>query len=253
MDKEKIKTFLSYSLANADYCWGIGVSFAGDVDLARNQGAAWVLANHAGLIDSESPSSAIGLLPYADANGAVLSMSAMLDETADIPVIAAVFASDQFRLCERHLAVLAAAGFSAVQNFPTVGLAEGRFKSLLSEAEMGYEREVDMIRVAGKMGLFCSAIVFSREQAEMMLDAGADMLVMHPGYHADGEYREWNATTRKRLSEIAELASSRYKDVILARTAFEQYGSLDSGIGISLGIQYDKNIRISAGGKEAQP
>ena len=39
-----------------------------------------------------------------------------------------------------------AAGFSGVQNFPTVGLIDGRFRQNLEETEMGFGLEVDMIR-----------------------------------------------------------------------------------------------------------
>ena len=46
------------------------------------------------------------------------------------------------------------AGFSGVQNFPTVGLCDGQFRANLEETGMGYGVEVQMIRQAREMDQF---------------------------------------------------------------------------------------------------
>ncbi len=90
-----------------------------------------------------------GLLPYGDANAIVMDMAAeVLPVVRDTPVLAGVCGTDPFRLMGPFLDQLAGAGFTGVQNFPTVGLFDGTFRQNLEETGMGYALEVDMIRLA---------------------------------------------------------------------------------------------------------
>ncbi len=52
------------------------------------------------------------------------------------------------------------AGFAGVQNFPTVGLIDGIFRANLEETGMGYELEIEMIRLADGLGLLTAPYVF---------------------------------------------------------------------------------------------
>ncbi len=68
-----------------------------------------------------------GLMPYGDANQIVVEMAAeVLPVVKKTPVIAGVCGTDPFRSMPRFLKELKEIGFSGVQNFPTVGLFEGR-------------------------------------------------------------------------------------------------------------------------------
>ena len=60
------------------------------------------------------------------------------------------------------------AGFSGVQNFPTVGLIDGVFRQNLEETGMGFGREVDMIRLAHRIGLLTTPYCFSPDEATAM-------------------------------------------------------------------------------------
>lgn len=77
-------------------------------------------------------------------------------------------------------------GFSGVQNFPTVGLIDGNFRKNLEETGMGYDREVEMIRVAREMDFLTTPYVFNVDEAERMVRAGADVLVAHVGLTTSG-------------------------------------------------------------------
>lgn len=77
-------------------------------------------------------------------------------------------------------------GFCGVQNFPTVGLIDGRFRQNLEETGMGYEEEVNMIRTAHEMDFLTTPYVFSVGEAERMTRAGADVLVAHMGLTTSG-------------------------------------------------------------------
>jgi predicted TIM-barrel enzyme len=51
---------------------------------------------------------------------------------------------------------------------------------------MGYDKEIEMIRLAHELDLFTSPYVFDPDQAAAMAQAGADQLVAHVGLTASG-------------------------------------------------------------------
>jgi predicted TIM-barrel enzyme len=85
-----------------------------------------------------------GMMPYGDANAIVLEMACeVIPVVEKTPVLAGVCGTDPFRLMKLFLREIDAAGFSGVQNFPTVGLIDGTFRQGLEETGMGYGLEVD--------------------------------------------------------------------------------------------------------------
>src|SRR5689334_12302018 len=79
-----------------------------------------------------------GLMPYGDANAIVMEMAAeVLTIVKDTPVLAGVCGTDPFRQMPLFLRQIGEAGFSGVQNFPTVGLIDGLFRQNLEETGMG--------------------------------------------------------------------------------------------------------------------
>src|SRR5882724_11929882 len=89
-----------------------------------------------------------GMMPYGDANQIVMDMAReVLPVVKNTPVLAGVCGTDPFRVMKRFLAEVKAAGFSGVQNFPTVGLIDGQFRQNLEETDMGFDKEVEMIRL----------------------------------------------------------------------------------------------------------
>jgi predicted TIM-barrel enzyme len=81
---------------------------------------------------------------------------------------------------------LQAMGFDGIQNFPTVGLIDGDFRRNLEATGMGYDQEVEMVRIASDLGLFCSPYVFTPTEAKTMAEAGADQIVVHVGLTTAG-------------------------------------------------------------------
>jgi len=128
-----------------------------------------------------------GLMPYGDANAIVMEMaSEVLPVVRKTPVLAGVCATDPFRLMDRFLEEVASAGFSGVQNFPTVGLIDGVFRENLEATGMSYGSEVEMIGLASDMGLLTTPYVFSTDDATSMAQAGADIIVCHLGLTTGG-------------------------------------------------------------------
>ncbi|CTQ60648.1 phosphoenolpyruvate hydrolase family protein [Roseibium album] len=128
-----------------------------------------------------------GLMPYGDANSVVMDMAGeVLPVVRKTPVLAGVCASDPFRLMDRFLEEVKAAGFSGVQNFPTVGLIDGNFRANLEETGMSYQLEVDMIAMAHDKDMLTTPYVFSPADATAMAKAGADIIVCHLGLTTGG-------------------------------------------------------------------
>jgi len=128
-----------------------------------------------------------GLMPYGDANAIVMEMAAeVLPVVKHTPVLAGVCATDPFRIMDRFLDQVKAAGFAGVQNFPTVGLIDGNFRANLEETGMSYALEVDMIAKARAKGLFTTPYVFCEADAAAMAQAGADIIVCHLGLTTGG-------------------------------------------------------------------
>lgn len=118
------------------------------------------------------------------------------------PVLAGVCATDPFRDMRRFLQKLKDLGFAGIQNFPTVGLIDGQFRQNLEETGMGYDHEVEAIRVAHSLDLLTSPYVFNVEEARKMTEAGADILVAHMGLTTSGSI---GATSGKTMDECVKL------------------------------------------------
>ena len=142
-----------------------------------------------------------GMMPYGDANSIVMEMAReVLPVVQKTPVLAGVCGTDPFRLMPRFLQEVQAAGFSGVQNFPTVGLIDGQFRIGLEETGMGYSLEVDMIGQAAKLGLLTTPYCFNVDEAEAMARVGADILIPHMGLTTKGMI---GASTAVTLEEAA--------------------------------------------------
>jgi len=96
---------------------------------------------------------------------------------------------------------LAQLGFAGVQNFPTVGLFDGVFRQNLEETGMGYDREVEMIRLARELDLLTCPYVFTPEEARSMAAVGADVLVAHMGLTTKGSIGAATALTLEQAAE----------------------------------------------------
>jgi predicted TIM-barrel enzyme len=128
-----------------------------------------------------------GLMPYGDANAIVLEMAGeVLPVVTRTPVLAGVNGTDPFRNMDLFLNQLKMLGFSGVQNFPTVGLIDGTFRTNLEETGMSYALEIDMIARAREMDMLTTPYVFSEAEAAAMAIAGADIIVCHLGLTTGG-------------------------------------------------------------------
>lgn len=143
-----------------------------------------------------------GMMPYGDANAIVMDMAReVLPVVSHTPVLAGVCGTDPFRIMKLFLRDIERTGFSGVQNFPTVGLFDGKIRVNLEETGMGYGLEVDMIRQAHEIGLLTTPYAFNPDEAAAMADAGADILIPHCGLTTKGSIGASTAMTLERAAK----------------------------------------------------
>jgi predicted TIM-barrel enzyme len=161
-----------------------------------------------------------GMMPYGDANGIVMDMAReVLPIVRNTPVLAGVCGTDPFRIMSRFLREVQAAGFSGVQNFPTVGLIDGTFRQGLEETGMGYALEVEMVAEARRLGLLTCPYVFTEDDAREMTRAGADVLIPHLGLTTKGTIGARTALTLEdgaaRVQALCDAAKAVNPDVLV--------------------------------------
>jgi predicted TIM-barrel enzyme len=178
---------------------GTGISAkseeAGGIDL--------IIIYNSGRFRMAGRGSTAGLMPYGNANQIVKEMAyEVLPVVKHTPVLAGVCGTDPFMMPRLFLRELKELGFSGIQNFPTVGLIEGRIRATLEETGMGYDLEVEVVRMAREMDMLTTPYVFNVEEAKMMMDAGADIIVAHMGCTSGGSI---GAETVSPLDECVDL------------------------------------------------
>ena len=161
-----------------------------------------------------------GLLAYGNANEIVMDMAReVLPVVRHTPVLAGINGTDPFCNFDWFFEGVKAAGFSGIQNFPTVGLIDGTFRANLEETGMGYGLEVDVIRLAREKDLLTTPYVFNPDEARAMAEAGADIIVAHMGLTTGGSIGAETAVTLQdcagRIDAIAEAALRVDKDAIV--------------------------------------
>jgi len=171
---------------------GTGIS----AKMAERGGADLLVIYNSGRFRMGGRGSLSGMMPYGDANGIVMEMAQeVIPVVKHTPVLAGVCGTDPFRLMKIFLKQVDAAGFSGVQNFPTVGLIDGNFRQNLEETGMGFGPEVDMIREAHQLGMLTTPYSFTPEEASAMAAAGADILIPHMGLTTKGSIGAESALT----------------------------------------------------------
>ena len=161
-----------------------------------------------------------GIMPYGNANEVVKEMAfEVITAVTHTPILAGVCGTDPFMIRDYFLRELKDLGFAGIQNFPTVGLIDGIFRANLEETGMSYQMEVECVAAAHDMDMLTTPYAFNTDEAKLMAEAGADIVVAHMGLTTSGSI---GAQTAKTLDEsvtdvraIADAARSVKEDVIV--------------------------------------
>lgn len=137
------------------------------------------------------------------------------------PVLAGICATDPFRDMPSFVKQLRDRGFAGVQNFPTVGLIDGNFRTSLEDTGMSYDAEVAMIKAAHEIDMLTTPYVFNADEARKMTKAGADVLVAHMGLTLSGSVGAAPGSSKtleacvELIQEIRDAAVQLRPDVVI--------------------------------------
>ena len=220
LTRDEVLKTLKNEVANGNLLLGAGAGTGISAKSAEAGGVDLIIIYNSGRYRMAGRGSLAGLLPYGDANQIVVDMGReVLPVVKNTPVLAGVCGTDQFRVMEVYLKQLKEQGFAGVQNFPTVGLIDGVFRANLEETGMGYDLEVEMIRMAHELDMLTTPYVFDEEQARKMAKAGADILVAHMGLTTKGTIGAKTALTLdesvKKVQAIADAGKSVNPDIMV--------------------------------------
>jgi len=151
-------------------------------------GADMLMVFNSGKYRMAGHGSLSGWLAFGNANEVALSMGAneVLPVVKNIPVICSCFGQDVTREISTHMRRVMTENFSGINNFPTIGMVDGTFREQLELTNLGFQREVDMVRTAREMDIFTIVYVFCAKEAAAMAEAGADAIISHVGLTVGG-------------------------------------------------------------------
>jgi predicted TIM-barrel enzyme len=180
----RFKAELDKSRAIFDAFAGTGIS----AKFAEAGGADMITTHILARFRMAGLSSMAGYLSIADANAVTLELGKrdIIPIIKNTPVMAGLLGTDPTRDMETFLDEIVAAGFSGLLNCPTIALIDGNFRRTLEETGLTYDKEVEMMAIARRKGLYTKAFCTSPDEAQKMLDAGCDNIIAHGGNTSGG-------------------------------------------------------------------
>lgn len=187
---------------------------------AEEGGADLILALSSGLFRQKGLSSLAAYLSFVNSNDTVMEfgLKELLPRINKIPVIFGLMATDPSIHLEKFIQQVKEKGFAGINNYPTVGLIDGKYREALEEQGISYKQEVESISIANKFGLLTVAFVFNKEQAIQMVDAGADVVCVHLGLTTGGKLGSKHIQSLQSAKilaqEIFDVVTERNPDII---------------------------------------
>jgi predicted TIM-barrel enzyme len=218
--KQEVRDRLKQTLDQGKAIIAAGAGTGISAKFIEKGGADLIIIYNSGRFRMAGHGSTAGLMAYGDANAEAMAIGEfeVLPVVDEIPVICGVHGSDPRRRMWHHLLKVKEMGFSGVNNFPTHSIVDGHFRKVLEETGMGFEKEVEMIRLATKMDLFSIVYVAEPEEARQMAEVGADAIIAHVGTTVGGSVGVTGATCSmdeaiERTQKIVEAAREVNPDI----------------------------------------
>jgi len=218
--KQEVRDRLQATLDQGKAIIAAGAGTGISAKFIEKGGADLIIIYNSGRFRMAGHGSTAGLMAYGDANAEAMDIGEfeVLPVVEEIPVICGVHGSDPRRRMWHHLLKVKEMGFSGVNNFPTHSIVDGHFRNVLEETGMGFDKEVEMIRIASKMDLFTIVYVAKPEEARQMAEAGADAIIAHVGTTVGGSVGVTDASCTmddaiERTQKIIEAAREVNPDI----------------------------------------
>lgn len=200
---------------------GAGAGTGISAKFLHRGGADLIFIYNSGRFRMQGLSSWVGHLPFGDANAIVMEMGEreVMPVVPDANVIAGVCGFDPTRRMSHFLPKIVEAGFAGVINYPTVAVIDGRMRADLEAGGLGFDKEVEMIRLAHALDLLTTAYVCTPDEATAMVEVGVDMIVAHMGLTVGGAIGATQAMAMQdaanSVAAIAEASRTSRKDVFV--------------------------------------
>jgi predicted TIM-barrel enzyme len=194
--KQEVRDRLQKTLDQKKAIIAAGAGTGISAKFIEKGGADLIIIYNSGRFRMSGHGSTAGMMAYGDANAVAMEIGEfeVLPVVEEIPVICGVHGSDPRRRMWHHLLKVKEMGFSGVNNFPTHSIVDGHFRNVLEETGMGFEKEVEMVRLATMMDLFSIVYVAKPEEARQMAEVGADAIIAHVGTTVGGSVGVVGAT-----------------------------------------------------------
>jgi predicted TIM-barrel enzyme len=201
--REQVLERLKAKLATGKIIVAAGAGTGISAKFEEEGGADLILVFNSGRYRMHGLGSLSGWMAYGNANTITLEMGErqILPIVKEAPVVCSINGTDPTLVMEVFLKRVKAAGFSGINNFPTMGMIDGNFRAALEDTGMGYDKEVAVTALAHEMGFFTSAYAFTVEEARKMAEAGCDCLLAHVGLTGGGSI---GASETMSLDQAAE-------------------------------------------------
>lgn len=199
---------------------GAGAGTGLSAKCAEAAGVDFIVIYNAGRFRMAGRGSMAGMMPYGNANDIVVEMAAeVLPVVSRTPVLAGVCATDPFKNIPLFLRELKKMGFSGVQNFPSVCLLHGDTRTELEETGYGFDKEAAMVSAARELDLLTATYVQTQDEARLMAEAGADIVVAHVGLTTAGMIGARSSIALdeavKRVQAVRDAAAAVRPDVLV--------------------------------------
>jgi Predicted TIM-barrel enzyme, possibly a dioxygenase len=186
--REELLSRLREIRAKGEYIIVAGAGSGLSAKSIERGGADMLMVFNSGKYRMQGHGSLSGWLAFGNANDIALEMgkSYVLPVVKEIPVICSCFAQDVTKVISYHLNEVMRWGFSGINNFPTMGMVDGQFREQLELTDLGFDKEVEMVRIAKSKNIFTIVYVFNAKESRAMAEAGADCIVSHVGLTVGG-------------------------------------------------------------------
>ena len=186
--RERILENLRKQVQGNHHLLGVAIGSGLTAKYAEEGGADFLLVLNSGKFRQLGRSSFAGFMPYEDSNGLVMNFGSreIMPLVKSIPVIFGLNATDPLINLETYIEYIQFMGFDGINNYPSMGLIDGKFREALEESGISYKTEIEAIRIAHEKGLITIAFVFDPQQSREMAEAGADVIVAHLGFTSGG-------------------------------------------------------------------
>ena len=186
--REQVLERLKAKLASGRIVVAAGAGTGISAKFEEEGGADFIMVFNSGRYRMHGLGSLSGWMAYGNANTISLEMGErqILPIVKEAPVVCSINGTDPTFVMEVFLKRVKEAGFSGINNFPTIGMIDGNFRTALEGTGMGYDKEVAVTALAHEMGFFTTAYAFTADEASRMAEAGCDCLLAHVGLTVGG-------------------------------------------------------------------